>query len=586
MRRLLHRARRFFLDLRRRRVFRVAAAYLAIAFIVLQVAEIVFPALGQDRGLTIAVVLAIIGFPVTLVLAWLYDLSPLGLVRTAPLPDEDEDDAGAPEPAIPLPADPERRKAVAVLPFRHVGGDPDDRWFSDGIHEDVLTGLSKISDLRVVSRNAVLRYREGVSDMRRLGRELGVGTVLEGSVRRSGTRVRIVARLVDADTDQNVWAETYDRSLDDIFRIQEDVARHIARSLRAELSDEEEERIASAPTQDLAAYDLYLRGRYLWNERTEKSLQSAAELLERAVAQDPGFALAHAGRADVYLTLALYNQRPPGELMPLAEEAATRALELEPGLSEARAARGCVRALYRWDWAGGLEDLTRAAAATPPSATAWQWRAIHVLAPLQRFAEAHEDLARACALDPASPAIHATRVFLLYLERRYDEAEAACRSLLADVPSFALGHQFLGQVLHRQARSAEASLALERASELRGRTPEARAALAVVRAATGQEAEARALLDELGSEGESRYVSPTRLAQIRLALGDVDEAFQQIEQALERRSTDLAWIRSDPAFDDARADPRFERALETMGLATGPSGGSGPPPDPGARSPR
>jgi serine/threonine-protein kinase len=375
--------------------------------------------------------------------------------------------------------------------------------------------------------------------------------------------------------------------LDDIFRIQEDVSRHIAVALRAELSDEEEERIAAAPTRDLEAYDLYLRGRYLWNERTEKSLQGAAELLERAVERDPGFALAHAGRADVYLTLALYNLRAPAELMPRAEDAAAHALELDPGLSGARAARGCVRALYHWDWTGALEDLARAAASSPPSATAHQWRAIHVLAPLERFAEAHQDLERACALDPASPAILATRVFLLYLERRYDQAEATCRGLLEEVPSFALAHQFLGQILHRLGRSPEALNALERASELRGRTPEARAPLAVVRAAAGQEAEARVVLAELAAAGEAGYVSPTRLAQIHLALGDLDAAFHELEAALERRATDLAWIRSDPAFDGARADPRFGSILERMGLLNpGPPGSAGPPPGPAGRSPR
>jgi TolB-like protein/Flp pilus assembly protein TadD len=557
--RLTDRLKRFFKDLRRRRVFRVAAAYLALAFVALQVSEIVFPALSMDRGLTIAVIVAIIGFPVTVVLVWIYDLTPYGVVRTPPMAEEESSEAGGTPP--PMDA-----HAVAVLPFEQVGGEKDDEYFCEGIHDDILTSLSKVSDLRVVSRNSVVRYRGTSPDPLRVGQDLGVGSVLEGSVRRSANRVRISARLVETTTRRNVWAETYDRSLEDIFAIQQDVARHIVEALRAELSEAERARISTAPTTDFEAYDLYLRGRHLWNERTEKGLLGAIEPLRAAVDRDPGFALAHAGLADAFLTLALYGARKPGDVMPRASEAAERALVLEPELGEALAARGCVKALFEWDWSGAETDLQAASRLSPSYATAWQWLAIHVFAPRCRFGAAADALARARLLDPGSPAIAATEVFLLFLERRYAEAEDRCRTLVAESPSFALGQQFLGQVLHHRGNLEEAIDALERASELRGGTPEMRAAIAPVYAAAGREEEARAILDDLARARTEGYVSATRLARIEVALGDVEAALSHLELASTDRATDLIWAASDPEMDPLRAQPRFEQLLERMGL--------------------
>jgi TolB-like protein/Flp pilus assembly protein TadD len=573
-------SKRIFQDLRRRRVFKVAAAYLAVVFVLLQVAEIVLPALGQDRGLTIAVVAAIVGFPVTVVLAWLYDLSPLGVVRTPPMDTADGDDASATDatsgPRLRSTSDPaERRRTVAVLPFEQVGGDSEDRYFADGIHEDVLTSLSKVADLHVLSRSAVLRYGSSAVDLHRLAHELGAGAVLEGSVRRAGGNVRITARLVDADTEQNVWAETYDRALEDIFRIQQDVALHIVRALEAELSAEEHARIAAQPTRDLEAYDLYLRGRHLWNERTERSLEAAVVPLEKATRLDPGFALAHAGLADAHLTRALYALRAPDDVMPLALWAADRALELDPTLGEARAARGCVQALYRWHWTDALSELEAASRAHPGYATAHQWRAVHVLAPLGRFAEAHDAVGRALHLDAASPAVHATAAFLLYLERRFDEAEAACRKLVRDTPSFAMGHLFLGQTLHQKGEHAAALTAVERAGELRGHSAELRIARALPLAALGRTDEVVGLRSEVDALASTSYVSPSRIARLDLAAGDEAAALDRVEAAVAGRATDLAWARTDPELDPLRTADRFQACLALMGLAEVGAGAEG-----------
>jgi TolB-like protein/Flp pilus assembly protein TadD len=555
------RLKRFVRELKRRRVFRVAVAYLAMAFILLQVAEIVLPALGQDGALTVVVVLAFLGFVPALVLAWAYDLSPQGIVRT---PDLDEDEIEAAKPAArPVALD---RRAVAVLPFKDMSGDAENRYFTEGIHEDILCQLACVGDLRVVSRTSVARYAENPPSLRQIGQELEVGSILEGSVRRSGNRIRVVAQLVDATDDVHLWAETYDRDLEDIFAIQSDVARQIALALEARLTEREAARIDRTPTVDLQAYDLFLRGRYLWNHRTEKRLDESLSFFREATERDPGFALAHAGLADAYVTLAIYNARPPHEVMPEAERAAARALEAEPELAEALTARACVRALYHWDWPGAEIDFRHAISANPGYATAPQWYAMNHLALLGRFDQARARLLEARRLDPVSPAIHASLGLLLLLEHRLDEAVAALESLLTEHPDFALGHHFLAQTLDVQGRHDEALAAIDQAVALRGSTPEVRSARGRILAAAGRTDEARAILTALQNLTASEYVSPTRLAQLALALGDPEAALAHLDRAVEFRSTDLAWVGVHPWFADLRRHPRYQNLADTLGL--------------------
>lgn len=554
------RLKRFVRELKRRRVFRVAAAYLAMAFVLLQVAEIVLPALGQDGALTVVVVLAFLGFPLALVLAWAYDLSPGGIVRTPDL-DDDEATAAVPGPQVPLD-----RRAVAVLPFKDMSGDPDNRYFTEGIHEDILAHLAQIRDLRVISRTSVTRFADRAESLPTIGRLLGAGSILEGSVRRDGQRVRVVAQLVDATTDTHMWAETYDRELEGIFEIQSEVARQIARALQARLSEGEVARLHRAPTVDLKAYDLFLKGRFLWNHRTERRLDESLSYFKEATRLDPGFALAHAGLADAYVTLAIYNARAPHEVMPRADDAAARALAVEPDQAEALTARACVRALYHWDWAQAETDFKRAMTHNPSYATAPQWYAMNHLALLGRFDDARARLLEARTLDPASPAIHASLGFLLLLEGQTHEAEARFRTLIGEQPEFALAHHFLAQTLDVQGRHGEALATLERALELRGPTPEVLSARACILARAGRGSEARDIHDELERRGATEYVSPTRLAQVSLALGETERALHQLQQAVQCRATDLAWVGVHPWFAPVRHHPSYPELADALGL--------------------
>lgn len=556
-------------ELRRRHVFQVGFAYLAIAYVTLEGASFVLPALHVPPWvMTVLVVLGLIGFPVALVLGWIFDLSPEGVVRTEPAIGWHGGVRTHGRAAAEREATHEvhPRKAIAVLPFANVSGDRDNEYFSDGITEEIIVMLSKISDLRVVSRTTAMACKGTTKTLRELGRDLRVGTIVEGSVRKAGQRVRIVSQLVDARSDDRLWGETYDRELKDIFEIQTDVARRIATALHAELSMREERSIAERPTGDLVAYDLYLRARHAWNQRTEDGIERSVRYLDQAIAADPGFALAHAGLADSYVTLGIYNAHPPADVMPKAIAAADRALGITPGLAAALAARGTAKALYDWDWAGADRDFLAAVELDPRYATAHQWRAMHSLTPTRRLVEAHEELEKARALEPASPVVNVSIAFVHYLERAYDRAEATLRDVLEWDPRFAMAHYFLGQVQERTGGADEAIASFERAAAGRGRTPEIIAALAQANAIAGRSADSRALLDELRNRSRESYVSPTRFAQIHTALGEPDEAFQWLARACTAKAADLIWIACTPAFDPLRDDARFTRLLGRLRL--------------------
>ncbi len=554
--------RQFVSELRRRRVVRVAVAYLAVAFVVVQGAEAVLPPLGWDGLHTAIVVVSIAGLPVALVLSWVFDISPEGLVVTGPL----EDAPARSGVVVPAETPEYPSTSVAVLPFRNVGDDPENVYFSEGMHDDLLTSLGHLQELKVVSAASVTGRGMVELGSREIAHRLRVGSVVEGSVRRAGKRIRIVARLVDTASDRQVWAETYDRALEDIFEIQSDVATQITQSLSIRLSEEESRRLSLAPTKDLAAYDLYLRARFQWNRRTESGISSSIDLLKRAVDRDPDFALAHAGLADAYATLGIYSAEPPGSVMPAAEAAASKALELDPDLAEALTARACVRSLYRWEWEGAEEDFRKACALAPGYATARHWYATNHLALRRRFEEAHEALSTAAELDPEAPAIDASIGLLLLLEHRYEEAGERLAGLTEVRPDFAMGHFFLGAVRERQGRFDEAVEALERAAVLRRRPPEVLAALAQTLTFAGRSEEAEEQLNALRFLAQTRWVSPTRFAQIAFAKGDLDAGFAHLDAAIEARALDLPWFAVNPAFTEAHADPRFDQVRARLQL--------------------
>lgn len=554
---------RFVEELKRRKVVSTAGMYLVAAFVAMQVVDAVFPYLFRDpdtAGRFVLVVLAI-GFPIVLGLSWALELT---LRRETPPTVAPE---GAP-PDRPRPRPKQLRPdSVAVLPFENLSPDPDNAYFSDGITDDIITSVAQIRGLRVLSRTSVMQYKGVNRHVGDIAGELGVATLVSGSVRRSGSRVRVVAELVDARTDDHLWTETFDREIQDIFEVQSELAAKIAEAVQRELSPSDRHRIESRGTHDAEAYDLYLRARFLWNQRSEASTGESVRYFQRAIERDPGFALAHAGLADAYTVLGIYGARAPRDVLEAAKASADAALAIEPTLGEAIAAKACVTGIFDWRWRDAEEAFRRATELAPSYPTAHQWYAMNLLVPQGRFDEARTQLERASELDPASGAIAVSQGIITFFARELDAATAELETVARLHPRYALVHLFLGQCYELKQDYERSMRALERSVELADDGSEALAVLAHVKARAGRADQAEAILARLEERATRRYVSPVLIAQILLGIDRVDAALDRLDQAVRERSTDLIWLKVRPVYDPLRSQPRFATILDELGLA-------------------
>lgn len=465
----------------------------------------------------------------------------------------------------PTPA----RKSIAVLPLKNLSRDEDTDVIADGITEDIIAHLSRIQELKVISRTSIMRYRVVDRPLKRIGEELGVASLLEGSVRRSGDRLRIVSQLFDAATEECRWTETFDRDLTDIFAVQSEVAQRIAGSLEATISDAELSLIRRRPTDNVEAHKLYLRGRYLWNRRTREGLDGAARAFTQAIELDPDFAPAHAGLADTKLLLGAYGYIPELAAVAQAKASIETALGKDDRLAEAHASLGQVLRTER-NWAAEEQAYRRAIALNPNYATAHQWYAT-LLAALGRHDEAAAEIALAQDLDPLSSAIGVTAGSLLCLRRDYEAAiEQLHRTLELD-PDYFSPHAWLINAYGASGQKKGAMEAYARVAELRGDLRHSSMFLALVHAFLGEEEEARAVL----ASHEGERADPIALGIVHAQLGDADRAFQLLLGALEDDSwcmflllrNLLLYVRSGSWFDPVREDPRFEDLLGRMNLS-------------------
>lgn len=556
----ISRTERFVREMRRRHVFQIAAGYAAFAFVIIQLADLTYPSLGMPPWAYPATVYGVlVASPVVLILAWIYDITREGIRKTDPLPDVFEVATAPTFPAVFTP------RSVAILPFSNLSADPENEYFSDGITEDIIARAARIKNLKVISRTSVMQYKNTQKSLREIGRELGVAAILEGSIRRTGDRVRIVAQLVDARTDAHKWAETYDRVLEDIFAIQTDVANQIAAALQAELSPQELERVANQPTENLDAYDLYLRARHEWNRRTEDALVRSADLLKQALELDPKFALAWAGLADTYVTLGIYGTHAPHEVMPRARDAAEQGLRVDATLVEALTALAAYHAIYQWDFGSATRAFEAAMEMSPQYATAPQWLAMNVMVPQARFEEAERLMARVGELDPLSPVMNSSLAVLEYYKRDYELAAEICTDILAMHPAFIFAQYFRGLAYEQLGHTGLAIDALTRSVQV-APSNESRSALAHALIGAGQVDRGRDILRQLEDDARHRYVSPVQIAQPYVALGEYDRALALLEDAKQQRSGDLIWIGVRPAFDPVRNDPRFQRLVAEIHL--------------------
>jgi serine/threonine protein kinase/tetratricopeptide (TPR) repeat protein len=454
--------------------------------------------------------------------------------------------------------------SIAVLPFSDMSPAKDQECFCDGIAEELINALTQIPGLRVAARTSAFQFKGQPRDARQIGQVLNVGTVLDGSVRKHNNRLRITFELIGTEDGYQLWSERFDRDIEDVFAIQDEIAAAVVKTLKGQLTSHIP--LVAPHTRDLAAYTSYLEGRYHWNKRTEDELRKSVECFEDAIERDPGYAVAYAGKADAYVTLGTYGAMPPADVIPSAKEALQKALAIDDALAEAYACRGCVRSVFDWSWADAERDFLRAIELYPSYATAHHWYAINHLVPRGRFEDAGVELHRALDLDPLALAIRMSLGLKSYFAARYDDAvDELTRTIQLD-NRFGMAHAFLGASYIEQGRYHEARAEIDAALRLCGGTPEILASVGYLHGRSGDLAGARRVLDDLTRLSADRYVSPGRLAQVHVALGERDEALNRLEEAAAQHAADMAWLGVRPVFASLRGEPRFVALLKRIGV--------------------
>ena len=463
-------------------------------------------------------------------------------------------------PTVVLPstaARPRTQPSVAVLPFANLSADPAQEYFCDGMAEEIINSLAQLDKLRVVARTSSFAFKGKNEDIREMGRQLGVETLLEGSVRRAGNRLRVTTQLINVADGYHLWSERFDREMEDVFAIQDEISLAVTDALKLRLLGEEKKKVVKRHTENFKAYRAYLKGRYHWFIRSSSDIEKAIEYLKEAVAIDPEYALAYAGLADCYGVLPIYRPVAPEEIYPEAKAAAMKALELDDSLAEAHAALACIMSNYEWDWAGAEQEIRQAIELNPGYATAYQWAAEGLIA-LGRFDEAVEVMNKARELDPLSIFMNARVGMAFYYARRYDEARAILETTLEVDPSFAQARYFLSLVYSMEKRYEEAIEMIPEESF--------RAWVAVLHALNGDTDKAHKVMNDVLSRGSASYNWPSVRASFCFALGDLDGCFEWLEKAVEEKDPRLQNMLRSPFTDSLRDDPRFNAILEKMGL--------------------
>ena len=459
---------------------------------------------------------------------------------------------------------PLRIESIAVLPLANLSGDPEQDYFADGMTEALIAGLAKIHALRVISRTSVMRYKGERVALSEIARALDVNAIVEGSVLRSGNRVRITALLVDTATDRHLWAETYERDVGDILTLQSEVAQAIAGEIRITITPQEVARFARRAPVDPDAYNAYLKGRYHWEKRSEEGLKKALHFFQEAIEHDPAYAPAYSGLADYYITLGNFNLAESHDVYPKAKAAALKGIEIDPGSAEAYTSLGSVKGSYEWDREGAERDFRHAIALDPNYAVAHHWYADHLIS-LARFEEGIEEVLRAQALDPLSLVISADAGGHLFYAKRYDEAIAQIQKTIDLDPGFAPSYRQLGGIFEQMGRYEDAIAMFEKAKVVSGSATYSLTALAHTYALAGRREEAARMLAEIDAVSKQKYVSSYGLAAVYVALGDLDRAFHYLDRAVKGHDRALIWLKVAPRFDPVRSDPRFRAILKTVG---------------------
>lgn len=577
----------FFAELKRRNVYKVAIAYIFAGWALSQGIAQVFPVFDVPNWVIRSIVVVIIlGLPVGLVLAWMFELTPQGIKRT-------ETADAMPEATrkkkyvwiyvvvigaaisiglfflgrysagnmTALPAG-ITNKSIAVLPFENLSEDKGNAYFAEGVQDEILTRLAKVADLKVISRTSTQRFKSAPNDLREIAKQLGVTHILEGSVQKASDQVRVNVQLINALNDAHLWADTYDRKLTDIFAVESEIAKTIADTLQVKLSGSEKTAMSKKPTANPEAYELYLKGRFFWNKRTSADLRKAVDYFNQAISKDSNYALAYAGLADAFGLFPDYGVGSPTESYPRAKNAAMKALELDNTLGAPHAALGLVYTNFDHDFAKAINEFEQAIRLDPNYATARQWFNVPLQASGQ-FDRAVAESKRAIELDPLSLIINADLAFVYFNGHRFDDALAQSRKTLEIDPNFHVVRGYLALALQFKGELSDA-IPEFRTAAASNDEPFSQSLLAQALARAGMRDEAQQMLSQLEERARNHFVTGWSLAVIRLALGDKEGALAALDLALQQPAPEIVLIKYDPLFDDLRGDPHFEALVQKV----------------------
>ena len=579
--------RNFFAELKRRNVYKVAVAYAVVAWLLMQVASQIFPFFEiPNWAVRLVVLLLVIGFPIALIIAWAFEVTPEGIKRTEAADAAGQRSRGGAwiyivligaalsvglffvgrytagratprhgEAATAVPG-----KSIAVLPLLNESGDPRDEYFSDGLSEELIAALAQINGLKVIGRSSSFRFKDRHEEPKAIGEKLGVSTLLEGTVRKQDDRVRIVAELINAADGIELWTRTFDRELKDIFAVQEEIARAVAESLKVTLLGSQDRPAQRGAPSNVEAHNAYLQGHFLFLRRNLEDYRKAVGYFDQAIRLDPDYALAYAERSEAWTFIGdLTGQREPA--WSKARSDAERAVAIAPALAEARAALGWVRFFVDWKFTEGLSELKRAKEFSPSNPTANDLLA-RVILYLGRLDEAERQARHAVELDPLSVIAQGNLARVLLFAGKLDEADAAARKAAELQPTSASSHrwQVVAAVLRGDRETALREAQLEPDEGYR------RFELALAQQIQGDRQAADAALADLIANGRNQLAY--QIAEIYAVRGETDKAFEWLQISLDNHDTGLLSLLIDPLIRGLRGDPRYKSMLEKIGLPT------------------
>jgi TolB-like protein/Tfp pilus assembly protein PilF len=553
----------FWHELKRRKVVRVIIAYVVVGFAIIEFVDIVTEPLGlPEWALTLIIVLVAVGFPIAIIFAWIFDITAKGVKKTEPAYKGFKQIESEQIIKDALKYD----NSVAVLPFQDMSPERDQEYFCDGIAEEIINALTKVKHLYIVARTSSFSFKGQNIDIREIGNKLGVATLLEGSVRKSGNKLRITVQLISVIDGYHIWSEQFDRATADIFNIQSEISKQIVNKLQISLLPEEIESLKPKQSTDIEAYSLYLKGRYYWNQLTEDGIKTGMDHFKMAIKHDPNYAPAYSGVADCYFRLGWYSYFPSKDVFPKAKEAAEKALKLDSSLSEAWCSIAFFNMCFNRNYKQAEKDFKKAIDLNPNHAQAHANYSI-LLSVIGKHEEAIIEGEKAVNLDPLTMMMHLNHGMRYFYKRQFTKTVEYIKRTLEMDPEFVMAHYYLtyASIQTKEFKTAQEEI-LTVFDNLGRNVPAFLIAYAIVLALSPERNDLNKVVDELHELSKTRYIPPFWLAMLYIVLKQYDEAFQWLNTAYNEHDCLLIFLNVDPLFDSVRSDPRYISMLKKINL--------------------